>query len=95
MNKEDQKFLWISIVSFEVKVRVRSNEAYSVGLRKTVQDREDEFGVAVGVVGQEDAHRVHEHLVEAAREHGLRELPQVLLQKACEESDRQLELKHR
>ena len=65
---------------------VKSNKYtsnYPVGLRKTVKNREDKLGVPVGIVGQEHTHGVHEHLVQAAREHGLGKFPEVFLQKAC------------
>ena len=53
---------------------------HSVCFWKTIKDRENELGVPVRVVGEEDTEGVHEHLVEAAREDGLRQFPQVLFQ---------------
>jgi hypothetical protein len=55
---------------------------YSVSFRKTVEYGEDELGISVRIVGEEDAHGVHQHLVQAGREHRLRQLTQVFLQQA-------------
>ena len=70
-------------IAQQYKVKVESNKSiiknYPVGLRKTVKNREDKLGVPVGIVGQEHTHRVHEHLVQAAREHGLGKFPEVFL----------------
>jgi hypothetical protein len=55
---------------------------YSVSFRKTVEYGEDELGIPIRIVGKEDAHGVHQHLVQAGREHRLRQLTQVFLQQA-------------
>ena len=55
---------------------------YSVSFGKTVEYGEDELGIPVWIVGEEDAHGVHQHLVQAGREHRLRQLTQVFLQQA-------------
>jgi hypothetical protein len=45
---------------------------HSVSFWKTVQNGEDELGVPVRVVGEEDTHGVNQHLIEAGGEHRLR-----------------------
>ena len=60
--------------------RMTEKLTHSVCFWKTIEDREYELGVPVRVVGKEDTEGVHQHLVEAAGEHGLGQFPQVLFQ---------------
>jgi hypothetical protein len=54
--------------------RVEYMFTYSVSFGKTVEDGEDQFGIAVGIVGEEHAHGVDKHLIEAGGEDWLWQL---------------------